>query len=232
MAVSCSHGQYADKDSLDEVIRFKQAWKPHTTIHLGDALDFTALRGGAKGSKDEAAKLELDFDAGTNFIERLEPNLFFMGNHEDRVTRLLDHPNAITSYAASKVMGEISDLCRKLKARVIPYDNEEGWVLIGDTLFGHGYMFNQMAIRDHAETFGKCVIGHLHRVGQERARSRQGATGYCVGWLGKNQMASYAKTHRARLAWSNGFAWGEFSDNSTIVRLEERHPVAGWRCPL
>ena len=232
MAVSCSHGQYADLTSLDEVIRFKEAWKPDTTMHLGDALDFTALRGGALGTKDESASLEDDFSAGTQFLERLEPTHFFLGNHEDRVTRLIGHHNAITARAASSVMGEISDLCRKLGARIIPYDNEQGWVQLGDTLFGHGYMFNQTAIRDHAETFGKCVIGHLHKVGMESGRSRQKATGYCVGWLGRNQAASYAKTNRSRLAWSNGFAWGEYSDNSTIVRLEEKHPTAGWRCAL
>lgn len=232
MAVSCSHGQYADPDSLAEVIRFKSAWKPDVTFHLGDALDFTALRSGAKGTKDESESLEKDFEAGTSFLEQYEPTHFWMGNHEDRVTRLMGHPSAIVSRAASSVMNEILDLCRKLHARVIPYDNEEGWLKFGDTLFGHGFMFNQAAIRDHAEAFGKCVIGHLHRTGIERGRTRQNATGHCVGWLGKNQKASYAKTQRARLAWSNGFGWGEYNDKHTVVRIEERHPIAGWRPPL
>lgn len=232
LAVSCSHGQYADPASLNEVIRFKKAWNPHVTLHLGDALDFTAFRAGAKGTKDEAAKIELDFAAGTRFLERLEPTHFFMGNHEDRITKLLDHPNAITSYAASKVMGEISDLCRKMHARVVPYDNEEGWVKFGDTRFGHGFMFNEMGIRDHAEAYGKCVIGHLHTPGMAHGRTLDPSVCYCVGWLGRNQMASYAKTNKSRHKWNNGYVWFEYNDQATVIRLEEKHPTAGWRCAL
>lgn len=232
LAVSCSHGEYADEESLAEVLRFKAAYKPHTVMHLGDALDFTALRAGANGTKDESSSLEKDFDAGTQFLERLEPTHFWMGNHEDRVTRLIGHHNAVISYAASRVMGEITGLCGKMHCKVIPYDNELGWVKFGDTLFGHGHMFSMAAIREHAEAFGKCVFGHLHRTGIERARTRQHATGYCVGWLGRKQAASYAKSNRSRLAWNNGYAHGEYNDKYAVIRIEERHPEFGWRSPL
>jgi len=41
-------------------------------------------------------------------------------------------------------------------------------------------MYNEQAIKHHAETYGQCVIAHLHRVGWERARTLDGASGYCV----------------------------------------------------
>lgn len=228
LALGCSHGQYADPESLSEILRFKREFKPHTTMHLGDALDFTAFRAGAKGTKDATERIEFDLDAGLDFIKELRPNVYFLGNHEDRINRFIGHPDAITSYAAAKVMNEVSETCRKMRTQIVPYDNELGWLRFGDALFGHGYMFNQNAIRDHAETFGKCVFAHLHRTGIERARQRDGAVGYCVGWLGQKQKAGYAKTFRSRLAWNNGYAWGRYSDSQTIIRLEEKHAVNGW----
>lgn len=221
----------ADPVALEAVLAFKRNWKPNVTMHLGDFWDLAALRGGSKGTKDEAEPIGLDVDAGTDFLRKLEPNIVFLGNHEDRIMRYMNHPNAIAAYAASQLMGELNDLAAQLRAPIIPYDIDEGWRQYGDTLFGHGYMFNQAAIRDHAESQGKCVIGHLHRVGSESARVRGGAMGYCVGYLGHKPNFSYAKANKSRLAWSQGFAWGEFSDKHTIVRLEEKSP-AGWRLPL
>jgi hypothetical protein len=231
LACGCSHGELADPVALEAVLAFKRSWKPDTTIHLGDFCDFAALRSGAAGSKDEAASLADDITAGTNFLEQLEPTHIFDGNHEERIYRLLESPNAKVAYCAQKLMGELNDLATRLGARRVPYDIDEGWLQFGDTLFGHGYMFNQAAIRDHAEAFGKCVIAHLHRVGQERGRVRKDATAHCVGFLGEKKKFGYAKTNKSRLAWSQGFAWGEYSDEHCIVRLEQCGP-AGWRLPL
>lgn len=228
LALGCSHGQYADPDCLAEILRFKKSFKPNLTMHLGDALDFTAFRSGAKGTKDAGEKVELDLGAGLDFLKQLKPNVYFLGNHEDRINRYIGHPDAIISYAASKVMSEVEQLCRKTKTEIVPYDIDLGWRQFGDTLFGHGYMYNQNAVRDHAETFGKCVFAHLHRTGLEKARQRNGATGYCVGWLGRKQAAGYAKTFRSRLAWNNGYTYGYYNDKYTIVNLVEKHPTAGW----
>ena len=52
LAVSCSHAKYCDKEALDAVLRFKNDFKPHTTIHLGDFVDLTALMSGAKGASE------------------------------------------------------------------------------------------------------------------------------------------------------------------------------------
>ena len=231
LACGCNHSTLADPVALEAVLAFKKHWKPDTTIHLGDNFDLAALRSGAKGNKDEAVSLVDDIKAGTEFIERLEPNVIFDGNHDRRVRNLLDHPNAMTAYFARQLCGELDDLARRLKARQVPYDIDSGWLRFGDTLFGHGYMYNQQAIRDHAEAFGKCVISHLHRVGQERGRSLNSPTAYCLGYLGDRSRFTYADTQRSRLAWSQGFAWGEYSDRHCIVRLEEKSP-AGWRLPL
>ena len=116
IAVSCNHGPMADPVALQAVLSFKKTFKPHVTLHLGDFCDFAALRSGAKGSKDEGVSIQDDIHAGTSFLEALEPNVIFDGNHETRIYKLLDHPNATVSYAASQLVGELNDLATKLKA--------------------------------------------------------------------------------------------------------------------
>lgn len=232
MSVACNHGNLADREALDAALRFKRSWKPHTTIHHGDSIDYTCLRGGADGTTDEGVSLFDDFNAGTRFVEEYEPDIVLEGNHCDRPRKLRNSPRAKIAYAATRLVADYEALVKeKLKAKLIPYDIETGWIKLGDTLFGHGYMYNQLGIRDHAETFGKCVIGHLHRVGQERGRHISSPTAYCVGFLGDRLKFTYAKTNRQRFAWSQGFGWGEYNDKHCIVRLEQKTPF-GWRLPL
>lgn len=231
LALGCSHGQMADAEALAAILRARDKWRPDTVIHLGDAIDCTAIRAGAKGSSDETASLSDDLAAGFKFLKELAPSYFLDGNHEDRIPKLLGHPNALTRYAAQELDNELNDLCRSLRCQRIGYDIETGYIRLGDTSFLHGYMFNQAAIRDHAETFGKCVIAHLHRVGQERGRAHNSPTAYCVGWLGRKELAFYAKTNRSRLAWSQGFAYGEYNDSECIVNLYQK-TGSEWRLPF
>lgn len=233
LAVSCSHGNLADPNALKAVLKFKAAWKPHRVIHLGDVFDFSSLRSGADGTNDEGTDLFDDFHAGTRFLQQLEPTDVFIGNHCDRAYKLAQSNRAKVAYAAGRLISDYETLVKdELKAKLYPYDIDEGWLNLGDTLFGHGYMFNELAVRDHAEAFGKCVIGHLHRVGMHRGRRRDLATCYCVGYLGTRELFTYGKARRARQSWSQGFAWGEYNDKATIVRLEERNGDSEWRLPL
>jgi len=231
-ACGCSHGHLADRASLKTILDFKNKWNPDTTIHLGDFVDFAALRGGADGTSDEGVDIQGDFDAGISFLNDLQPNIVFNGNHEDRIYRLLNSNRAKVKYLASKVISDLEVSIEGMGAKHVLYDINSGWVKLGDTKFGHGYMFNMTAIRDHAETFGKCVIAHLHRVGQEPGRRIDAPVGYCVGTLADITKMTYAKTQRAKLAWSQGFAWGEYCSTETVIRLERRCNNGEWRLPL
>ncbi len=233
LALGCSHGGLADPSALAAVLRFKQQWKPSLTIHLGDFVDMAAFRSGAKGSADEAESIEDDWRAGVNFLERLEPQQLHIGNHEDRVYRLQQSPNAIVSLAASHCVNAIHDTAKTLKASVVPYDIETGWRQYGDTKFGHGWMFNMAAIRDHAEYVGgNCVIAHLHRVGQERARTLGGGTGYCTGMLADKTRMAYAKHQKSKAGWSQGWVFFEYCPDETIVWTMQRTRSGEFRSPL
>ena len=114
LAVSCSHAKYCDKEALDAVLKFQENYKPHTTIHLGDFVDLTALMSNAKGSS-EAEPLIPDIDAGLMHLKMLKCNVVLCGNHEDRAWRLQGSNNAVVAHAAYKIVEAISECCKKLQ---------------------------------------------------------------------------------------------------------------------
>lgn len=234
LAVGCSHGHYADKALLKELLAFKQRWAPQQVIHLGDAVDLACFRTGALSAKDEATDPTADIESGLGFLSELEPTLYFFGNHEDRLTKLMQHPRAIVACLAHRIHSQIVS---RVGCEIVPYNFQTGWRQIGDALFGHGYMHNESSVRDHAEAVcggdaNKAVIAHLHRVSQAEGRNRNHPTGYCVGWLGDTQKAEYAVNRRATTSWSRGFAWGEFCDNETVIWLAKETRTGKFRLPL
>lgn len=229
---SCSHGHLADPAATKALLDFKRKWKPALTWHLGDAFDLAALRSGAKGTADEADSIVSDFGAGIDFLKALEPQKFFYGNHEDRLPHLAESPNAVVSYACSQIMGEIQDVCAELKAEVISYDIEDGWRPFGDALAGHGFMYSTHALAQHAQTFGKCFIGHLHYVGQMGGMRPGAPVAYCVGTLSKIKAMAYARRRPAVLRWSQGWYWGEYCANECVAWPMERTRSGEWRTPF
>ena len=237
MAVGCTHGHLVDNALLKQVYAFQERYKPHTRIALGDHIDLACLRAGALGTADDAADPEGDLNDGLLFISRFQPQVYLLGNHEARLTTLMESPRAIVSALASRIYQQIVDRSEEIKCEVVPYSFQNGWRQFGDALFGHGYMINEQAVRDHAEsicsgTATKAVIAHLHRVTQAEGRNRAHPTGYCVGWLGDTEGLTYAKNRRATSSWSRGFAWGEYCDNETQIWLAKETKNNTFRLPL
>lgn len=224
VALGCNHGEYACPQAQGHVLEFVERWKPDVRIELGDVHDFAPFRRGAKGTKDESSPIDVDYDAGVDWLNRYRPTHRCRGNHDDRIHQMLDHPNAIVARCAASIIEDLRKVDESNKTIVRPYDMEDGWFTFGDTKFGHGWMFNEMAIRDHAEAYGKCVIAHLHTPGEMQGRRSDKPSGWCVGMLGDPKKMTYAKNWRGRLRWKHGFVWGEYSSKSTIVRLER------WTC--
>lgn len=232
LACACNHGNRCDPTSTAEVLRFKRAWKPHFIAHLGDNWDFAALRSGAKGTGDEALSLQDDLQEGKKFLSQLEPNLLFEGNHEARVGRLLEHPNAVYREAGEGIQKEIATHCSKLRAKWVPYDIKYGWRPMGDMLLGHGYMFSENALAKHATVFKKCAIGHLHVCTMAEGYGLDAPTAWCCGTLADIPGMSYARTRLATLRWSAGFLWGEYCEKEAVVWMSRRTDGGVWRSPL
>jgi len=233
MAVGCSHGNLADPAAIAAVLRFRDAWKPDTTVHLGDAIDTAALRSGAKGTSDESEPILPDLDDGLEFIEQLRPKIYFAGNHEDRVFKLVNSTNAVVAMCAGEILNRIKMKCDKLKCELVPWHFITGWRMLGNYRFGHGYLFSENATRDHAESVGNCVHAHTHRAGMAKGRRLDNPTGYSVGTLTNIPNMDYAKARRATLAWSAGFVWGEYTDDRAVIWLHEQpRTETTWKLPI
>jgi predicted phosphodiesterase len=235
--VSCSHAKYCDKEALDAVIKFQSDFKPHTTIHLGDFVDLTALMAGAKGSS-EAEPLIPDIDTGLMHLKMLKANIVLCGNHEDRAWRLQSSNNAVVAHAAYKIVEAIGECCKKLRAPLIPYDGVFQMFDIADIGFQHGVLFNEMAARDTAEAFcnstrRKVVFGHSHKVSMQPGRNLIGGMGYNIGTLTKRSSMDYAKARRATLAWTQAFLWGEYCEElkQSCIHITSRESNQPWRLP-
>jgi len=236
LAVSCSHGHLADAKATKAALELKKRFKPDTTLHLGDAIDLAAFRSGAMrspDSADRAASIAEDFRAGINFLQLLEPNVFFIGNHEHRAYEHQYSPNAILSHCATSCLADIHQACKDMRTEIVQYDIAKGWREYGGTLFGHGFMFNQMATRDHVEMLKKpCVFGHLHRIDRQPGRAIGAPVGWSIGCLANVDAMGYARRNRSTLAWQHGIAWGEYNDRDCIVNVLSPTSQGEWRFPV
>ena len=232
LVVGCSHGQLADPKALRAVLEFKKRWRPEFTAHLGDAIDCTAFRSGAKGQHDETEPVSPDLAAGLAFLDALRPQVYLFGNHEDRLTTLSKHFNAIVSGYASALLDAISDQCKKSKTLIIPYGYRQEYQL-GNYKLMHGAIYSEHAARDNAEIHGNCIVAHCHRAMMSTGRRSDCPTGVSVGCLMDPAQAGYAKLRKSTYAWSQGFAWGEYSDKQTVVWLHiQPQGQAEWRLPV
>lgn len=232
LCVGCSHGDLADPKALAAVIDFKARWKPDFVAHLGDFIDMAAFRTGAKGNGDEAEPIEPDFQAGMDFLQELKPHIVICGNHEDRLWNLRSHPNAIVATLAARIVGNIQDTCKAIKAKLIPYDYKAHYRL-GDFKLMHGKFYNEMALRDHAEAYGNCIIAHTHKAGLMRGRRDDNPVCIGVGTLTKVENMDYAKNRRATLGWSQGLAFGVYDDRRAYAWLcEKSQNQKNWVFPI
>lgn len=219
VAVTCSHGRHLSPAVASELAAFLADYRPEVRIHLGDVWDTTAWRAGADGTADETSDIDADFSAGADFLRQYEPHLVFLGNHDVRPYRQLQHPKAIIRKAARDCVDEMEKIIRdELKAELVPYHIQHGWRLIGGTAFGHGYMYSENAVRDSVEMLSRPVImGHVHTLQSQPGRIMGAPMGHSAGLLADISSMDYASTRRATLRWLNGWIYGEFTPTKTRV---------------
>jgi predicted phosphodiesterase len=234
IAISCSHGKYADETAIDAVLKMRERWNPSIVVHLGDWCDTTAFRSGAVGSSDESEPVAPDIDGGLSFLRKYRPTHVLDGNHEDRIPRMLSHRNAIVAYAAQQATDYIDRTFVEIGCRRIPYDGVFQKLVIGDVTFTHGTIYNENSARDMAEIYGgKVIFGHTHRSQQAEGRTIKESTGYCTGTLTRRGEMDYAKARRATLGWRQGLVYGEIGPKDSAVWLITRGEFdKEWRLPL
>jgi hypothetical protein len=183
---------------------------------------------------DRSASIREDFDAGINFLKELEVTNFWIGNHEDRLYGLQNSPSAIVAHCATSAISELMNAMKDMRAKVTGYDIEKGWLDFGGTMFGHGFMYNETAVRDHVEMLRKPVVfGHLHRVDRAAGRCVGAPIGWSIGCLADIESMHYARRNRSVTRWAHGIAYGEYVDGGEGCTVNVLTPVGGaWRYPL
>lgn len=220
MAVGCSHGDLSNRAIQEQVLAFKDRWRPDYRFELGDVLDTAALRAGAKGTSDEGRDLEPDYCAGVDWLTRYEPTHLSWGNHDARLVELAESPSATVRFAAKTLWEDLQAVVAKLGTETRNYDYEHNWFNIGGVFWGHGFWFNENAVRDHAEYLGgPVVMAHLHRPQQVSGRTRKGSQSFCVGTLADIDRMSYARRRRATASWGPGVVFGEVAEDISQLWL-------------
>lgn len=229
MAVGCSHGIYADPLAVDAVAKFRESFNPHEMIHLGDFTDMSPFMGGAGGEGDP---IKPDLMGGIEFLNRLRCTVVLAGNHEARLWRDRHSHNQLRAMAAQTSIEAIEVACLKLHAQLIPYSGVWQVYQLANYKFTHGTIYNENSARDMAEMYGNVIFAHTHKASIQMGRTYNAAQGISVGTLTRKGAMEYANTRRSTLGWSQGFVYGEYTDNSLYPTLHIHDGTDQWKLPL
>ena len=204
-----NHGSMIHNESLKKLLGFCNTWKPHYRIHLGDNWDFAPLRGGAS-PEDKAGGLSEDFEKGIEFIDTFKPNIFTLGNHDDRIWQMArSTTNGLVREHCQGLCESVEKEFKKRKITWIPYKvgaylkmPEGGPKLI------HGFHSGVNPAKMHFERYGACVHGHVHTPNQYTGRHIDGGEAHSIGCIGDIEQMEYADRYTAKLGWRQGFAYG------------------------
>ena len=175
----------------------------------------TALRGGAS-IEDRSVSLSDDVKEGNKFIRDLKPNIFLIGNHEVRVFKIMDSPDAQKSMLAENLWGDIMANFKGIDCKVLPYDIKKGWVKLGKYKVGHGYCAGIGAVRKTGLMFGNSIIGHIHRPDTVQVDRYDESTAHSIGCLCDFENMDYCRTNGATLKWKRGWGYGIIHDNGDV----------------
>jgi predicted MPP superfamily phosphohydrolase len=205
------HGDQQEPRAVEALLRFCDSFKPDIRVFGGDLFDFRPLRMGA-GATERNESMMCDVEAGLEFLNKFKPNIFLLGNHDDRIWRVArDTENGILRDTAVLAIKDIKKRCAKLKCRVIDYNSSTGIYRLGNIAMMHGFAAGMYAAKKHAESFsppgGLAIHGHTHSIQHHSIARLGGGSGMSAGCLAKLDM-EYNKHTIGRLMHAHGFVYG------------------------
>jgi hypothetical protein len=216
--VSCSHAKMVDRSAWAAMLKAKKAFDPHFCFHLGDFIDTTGWRSGAKGA-DLADDYRGDISTGLTHLGQLEPQLVLCGNHEARLWRELSNPDGRIAGLASDLIQHIRKHVVKGKAEFVEYNGIFQARQLGNFLLTHGSIFNVNACRDMAETYGNIIFGHTHTAGSQMGRHISRPQGINIGTLTDSGNMDYAHGRRQTFAWRQAWVYGDYCADELVPIL-------------
>jgi len=223
-----THGQFVHEGHLAACMAHCEDYKPHIRVHLGDFLDCTCMRANADGH-DQGVSLSEDVTAAKRMLEAFRPHVVLFGNHESRISRWLDSPVTAKRELAQMCMDDITGFIGKLGGRWLPYHAKKGVYMLGDTAVVHGYGFSMHAEYVHAMTYGNCIMGHVHRIGQATGRRLGGPVCRSIGWLGDDEALTYMDGKMGVMRHEPGWYYGRVNERTgSVVGWQARYIDDEW----
>lgn len=199
VAWGCAHAPEEDQRAVAVLERFIDDFRPDVNVCLGDLLNMSSV---STFPSEEEYTLRDEYDSAGYLLDRLRPDVWLLGNHEERAWR----PGAVnpkhrdlldpTAYLRSAARG----------ITVFPYDSSRPYRL-NDLSFVHGFYHNKHAAMAHAQAYGNVVFAHTHRIQTFRLPSADRRMGWNCGCLLDLRRVQYNKRNGPG-GWANGFAYG------------------------
>lgn len=220
VSASDLHGDRKDDIAVKLFFRFVDDFKPKVRVFKGDIWDFRAIREGA--AKDEKQhSMREDFKAGMKFIERYQPNVITLGNHDQRLWDLVrkngvSRSGPLTDLAV-ELIEKFEKLTKKLGTIVLPYDKRKGVWSHNGLKFTHGFSQGKNAASEMASAYGNVLFGHIHAIDvASEPEHDQPRIARSVGCLCQLDM-TYNRSQISTLRQQHGWAYGAFIDRSYEV---------------
>jgi hypothetical protein len=215
------HAPYHDSKVVKLGSRFKDDFKPHKTIALGDWVDAAGVSTYARYASS-IDQLE-EFEIANELLDILQPDVYLEGNHEHRFRRVGNVGGDIRRMLDPRRWLELD----KRRIQWVPYSRFKGDLYrVGDVTFIHGFRHHQYASKSEAEVFGNVVHGHTHRIMRLPVGSaHEDVAGYNIGCM-LDLEQKYTEQFPGAHTWQNGFAFlyiyksGRFSFHQVEIRGE------------
>ena len=220
----------ADKSAIKAFLKFCDEFNPKIRIHLGDAIDFRAIRRGVcKEEKYES--MQADYDSGTQFLRDMGANVWLWGNHEDRIEQIARSTDGVMRDYAARINIEMLDFAKAQKCQVLPYDARKGVYELGKVRSGgfrviHGYSCGIHALKAEVNTYTRVIHGHIHTRGTVLSGTYDPSEGHTCACLCRLDM-TYAKTHKTALRQEHGWIYGLVNNRTGSVIVQHARKVDG-----
>jgi len=209
-----NHGHLVNKQAVKKFKAFKEDFKPHHTIHLGDLFDLTSIRKGASES-DRQLGIAEDFQAGLEFLD-LGFNYLTLGNHDARLwEHAEDSQTGVMRESCQTLVKHAESAFRERRIKYVHYNvNQYLQLPEGGPKFLHGFLAGQNPAKAHFDRFGPCLVGHCHSPDTYTAKHISGGQAHVLGCMANIESMTYAERYPNRLGWRTGWGFGIINDKT------------------
>lgn len=225
-----NHGDLIDSESSRIFFSFMKDWNPDIRIHGGDCFDFRPLRRKAD-DEERRESLRADWDAGTEFLERFQPQHLLLGNHDARLYDLVEKGGPAADYAY-ELCHRLETTATKMGCKVYPYHKRLGVLRIGRLKVVHGFYAGMYACKQHALVYGSVLHGHTHTAEEFSIPGLDRRVGRACGALCDLTKLEYSNRTPSSLRHTNGFPYGLLDTKTGEYHVVQAEKIGGhWVLP-